>query len=41
MAEIKKDSRPQQGPGRPGGGPGRGPGGRNLFVEKPKSIRID
>ena len=39
MAEIKKDSRPQQGPGRPGGGPGRGPGGRNLFVEKPKDFK--
>lgn len=35
MAEVKKDSRPNQmGPGR---GPGRGP--RNLFVEKPKDLK--
>ena len=35
MAEVKKDSRPNQmGPGR---GPGRGP--RNLFVEKPKHYK--
>lgn len=41
MAEVKKDSRPMNGPGRGQGGPGRGPGRgpRNIFVEKPKDLK--